>query len=471
MPPTLHVSYQQEQAAGRRVTWLEFLHDLVFAAALVGVGGILRYEASFVLFLGVAALLIPLWWSWHLAAAYTNRFAIDTIWYWALIPLQIFVVAALASTAPDALGTRANEFALAFVATRLVLAGLYGLVWQRSEGMRPYLNHMLIGFAIVVFIWLLSIFIPSPYHYIFWGVATLIDLGIPFAATMRGVPDTTSLDVPHMMERYSIATILVIGVAVLLVLFRASVEPVGVGPMLYGLFGLIILGSLGWLYLAHSSTSQLNSDAIAPTIWLYAHLPLVFSVTALTAGMQRPMFLAPDVVGGGYRWVVAGAILVFALAMMLLDMVTVRSAPPLSDNRLRLSLHGGMALVVVLLALIGGWLVPAIFLILLAVLCVLAVIVEQKPDMLMSGLSRPAAGEPATSGEEPAPEPAPTPAEDYAGAAGGEPAPAPATTEGEPAPATTEGEPAPATTEGEPAPPSEDKDQHHQGGADTEKLS
>jgi low temperature requirement protein LtrA len=87
----------------------------------------------------------------------------------------MFFVAALASTVPDALHGGQNAFVVAYVAVRVVLLVLYARVYRDLEVARPVAGWLFSVFSAAVVVWLVSLAVPTPWKYVLWGVALLME--------------------------------------------------------------------------------------------------------------------------------------------------------------------------------------------------------------------------------------------------------------------------------------------------------
>lgn len=159
IPPRLS---EEAEAEERRVTWLELLYDLVYVATIIQLGAYLSHNVSWMGVVGFGALFVPIWWSWTGLTFYANRFVVDDIWHRLLIFAQIAAVTILAVSVEAAIGERAVQFALAYVAVRVILIVLYWRAWRHIPQARPLVWRYGLGFSWAAAIYLLSVFAPNP---------------------------------------------------------------------------------------------------------------------------------------------------------------------------------------------------------------------------------------------------------------------------------------------------------------------
>ncbi len=375
-PPRLHTAHEGE--GERKITWLELFYDLVYVATIIQLGNVLSNNVSLLGFLGFVALFIPIWWSWTGITFYLNRFVVDDVWHRLLIFTQIFAIAILAISAEAAIGERASQFALAYVAVRMVLVALYLRSGRHVEHARPLTNRYAWGFSLAALFWLISAFVPSPFRYILWVVGMGIDFGVAVSPGTRKLHGLLPPDVPHMSERYGIFTIIVLGEAFVKVIGGASEEQLGFSSAILGIFGLAVACSLWWLYFDDVAGAAIRPVGLAPYVWIYSHLPLAIGLIAFAVGIKEVIVHPGDLLEAQYRWLISGAIALCLVFIALIDLVTTGAskASDARDSKVRAFFRFGSAAVVLLLAIFGGWLSPIIFIALVALACVIQIVID-----------------------------------------------------------------------------------------------
>lgn len=387
-PPKLH--QDREGHGERKVTWLELFYDLVYVATIIQLGNVLSNNVSLAGFLGFVALFIPIWWSWSGTTFFFNRIIADDIWHRLLIFSQMFAIAVLAISVSGAIGERSVQFALAYVAIRAVLILLYYHAGRHIPSARTLTNRYTLGFGLAATIWLASVFVPTPLRYWLWGVGMVIDFAVPLSPGTRRLNKLLPPDLEHMSERYGLLTIIVLGEAFVKVIGSAAEEQLGFAALGYGFFGLMIACSLWWLYFDKVAGSVNSPLGLAPYVWIYSHLPLTLGLTAYGVGIKKLVVLHHgDPFADKYRWLIAGAVALALLFTTLIDLATAASSRS-TGTRLRSSFRFGSVAVILLLPLAGGLLSPAIFIGLLALVCVSQIVF----DLVLEarGSIRPVAG-------------------------------------------------------------------------------
>ena len=125
-PLIVPVRLRSTGEGGRKVTWLELFFDLIFVAAVAQVAEPLRHDYTLAELTRFGPLFLLIWWAWTGQSVFATRFDTDDMLQRGLTLLQVFVVAAMAANAKDALDSRSSAgFAAAYAAVRFVLVAQY----------------------------------------------------------------------------------------------------------------------------------------------------------------------------------------------------------------------------------------------------------------------------------------------------------------------------------------------------------
>jgi low temperature requirement protein LtrA len=372
LPPTLHTAHEGEHE--RKVTWLELFYDLVYVAAIIQLGNTLSNDVSWGGFIRFVALFIPIWWSWTGITFYVNRFVVEDVVHRLLIFTQIGFIAVLAMSTQDAFGELGRQFTLAYVGIRAILIVLYVRAYRHLPEARPLTRRYAIGFTLAAAIWLISAFVPPPARYALWILGMAADFAVPL--TSRRLNALLPPDVPHMAERYGLFTIIVMGEAFVKVVSSAPADPLTLQPLALGALGLLIAGAVWWLYFDDVAGSPVKPTGRAPYVWIYSHLPLAIGLTAFGVAAKKMIFLpGVEAVPEKYRLLLGGALVLYLVFGMFIDLVTTRShntRPP----RTRAAWRFGAAAVIGVVTLLGGGLSPLLFMVILAATCVVPIAVD-----------------------------------------------------------------------------------------------
>lgn len=286
--PTLRIG--PDRTSMRHATWLELFFDLVFVAAVAELAHGLSDDLSLAGLLRFSILFLPVWWSWIGATYYSNRFDSDSTLHRILIFGQMAAAAAMAVNVHGGLGATAPGFALSYAAFRFILVGQYGLSWMAIPRARPLTRRFGTGFAIAALLWLVSVWVPSPWRFVLWGLGLAIDVGTPLFAGRLHVEHAPHGE--HLTERFGLFTIVVLGESIVGVVSGIVGESWTPSVLAVGFSGLGVAFAVWWIYfdcMGGGAVERLahHGDTVRYQTWLYAHLPLQLGLAGLGVSVEQ----------------------------------------------------------------------------------------------------------------------------------------------------------------------------------------
>ena len=324
-PPRLHLG--REGTASR----LELFFDLAYVLVIMQLAIAFVDDLSWAGLAQLTGLFIAIWFSWVGFTLYANRFDTDDLIFRLAKLLATGAIAGCAASAADAVGSKAVPFALCYLASRLIIFGLYLRAWRHLPDARPTINVYLIMIGVSSVLWAVSIATPSPTRYLLWGIAVAVDAVGPALATLRR--DKLPLHIEHLPERFALLVILVLGEAVgggVRGVHESGWAPPGVAV---AAVGFVIAAAMWWIYFdigARGSAEELeeaeeesgpDEEAVDERhdLFVYGHLPTTFGVVLAGVGIEE-LVLHPDkLLPSAYGWLLAGGIGLFlaGVAMIL----------------------------------------------------------------------------------------------------------------------------------------------------------
>tara|TARA_R110002096_G_scaffold77896_10_gene183473 strand:- start:45193 stop:47271 length:2079 start_codon:yes stop_codon:yes gene_type:complete len=378
--PRIHSPGHGEE---KKVGWLELFYDLIYVATFIQLGNALSHNLSIQGTLAFAGILVPLWLTWTAFTFYANRFEVDDLTHRALVFIQMFAIGGLAVSVGDVFGGDTTRFALVYTVARLVLVLLYARTYWQQKKARDMTSRYLLGFGVGVMLWGVSVFLPSPWVYVCWGVAVAIDLGLPLGRENRSLSGRYPLDAMHLSERYGLLTLIVLGESFVKVL--TSISDVGATPthLLTGGLGLTVVCSLWWIYFDDVAGSRIKGGDLSAICWLYSHLPLTIAIVGTGVSIKGVVFFdLTEVAPPGYRWLLCSSLAVAFFSVAAIDAVTERRQSEFGD-RFRTTTRFASALFVLLLAGAGASIPAWAFAGLVALCCLAQVLL----DLMMAPLA------------------------------------------------------------------------------------
>ena len=381
-PPRLRVN-RDSASEDRHATWLELFYDLVFVAAVSQLALKLSDEYSIVGLIRFAALFVPIWWAWVGHTFYLTRFDSDDAAHRLMTLAQMIFVASLAIHVPQGLENHAAGFALSYVGVRAILIAQYWRAGKYIPEAYPLTNRYARGFAVSAALWLVSAFVPSPWRFVLWAIAMVIDILTPLGAGLMHakIPPHFS----HLPERFGLFTIIVLGESVVATVQGAGKEGLEGASVVSALCGLIIAFALWWIYFndvraAETREVKSSSDVVSYQTWLYTHLPLTMAIVAAAVGVKHILTLeSGEQLPAIENWIFCASV---AIAMECLRVIFLHTPNTFCGPRIRQNLrrHDILAAMVLVCAPIGIWISSTLMMIAVAVLCVAQAAISLRPN-------------------------------------------------------------------------------------------
>jgi low temperature requirement protein LtrA len=248
---------------------------------------------------------------------------------------------------------------------------LYARVYRDVEVARPVAGWFILMFGIAVADWLISLAVPVPWKYVFWGIALAFEHIAPIRAwrLLRGVP----VDPRHIPERFGLLVIIVLGEGVIGVVLGTAEVSWTVRSGMVAFAGFLTGAAIWWLYFDFlDAASVVTRNVRSGITYVYAHYFVAAGITALGVGVKLAIFsLEPGTRYDHVGWVAAAGT---ALCMAGLAAIQLATPPALVDPDVVLRLV--TAAVAGLLVGLSWFLSPAVVLSLLAAALVSQVVVE-----------------------------------------------------------------------------------------------
>ncbi|HSO25181.1 MAG TPA: low temperature requirement protein A [Methanobacteriaceae archaeon] len=390
LPPRLRSLDEGEE---RHAEWLELLYDLVFVAAISILALNLSADYSFYGLLKSIPLFFVIWWAWVGHTFFLTRFGTDDLLNRFLTMLQMIAVAALAVNVENAYSFSGSSFAVSYAFLRIILVLEYYMAGKHIKEAKPLTNHYFKGFGLAALLWFISAFVPIPFRFILWGIAIVIDIITPITASeeqFKLPPHST-----HLPERFGLFTIILIGEAVVSIVFTINTVGFMFLAEITGIFGLIIAFCIWWSYFeeaqgAEAKVIESGNKVSKYQLWLYSHFPLLLGVVTVAIGIKHIIYLDLEEFLPSYEvW-----LLCFSLALTFLSLNLIHlSSFSLEEckNRVLIIFRMPYYIIMVLVLLTGflGQIIPGwAFLGILTVLCLIKVILSLRevPDDLVCEL-------------------------------------------------------------------------------------
>ena len=368
------VPHRQAEAG----TWLELFFDLVYVAILIELGNRLSHDLSIPGLLQFLFLFVIVWWSWLDKVLYNRYFPNDDIGQRLLTFFYMALMGLMAFNIHDVTGSTASNFLLAYAASKFVLVLMYVKVWIQYPQYRPMTRTYIVIFSVGTIAWL-AIALFAPTNFILWALVTGIGIVLQIVMTIgQSGNNKRSFETPpmkkhYMRHRFGELTIIVLGEFFIKVITNSSEREVHLVTLLYFFLLLSISIGLWWLYFDHQEHSALAKRRSLTEIWIYIHYPLLAAITAYGVVGSKVMALIPgETMSDPKRWLFCGA-LATAIACTAVIEWAMRERDGAMSRRPQTLIRILGAIVLILLALLGGGLGVPLFISIIAVIIIILV--------------------------------------------------------------------------------------------------
>ncbi len=324
------------QDSNRSATRLELFFDLAFVLFVARCADVLAKNETWTGGLEFAAVLAVGWWAWASSTLYANRFDTDDTLFRLLTFAGMAGVIGMAASVDKVGSAQSGWFAAAYVLLRVVLIAGYLRAWWHVPDARRTIRPYLLGHGAGAVVWAVSIAVPEPWRYVLWGIGVGVDLLGPTLAAR--LDDAVPLHMEHLPERFGLFVILVLGESVAAAVTGIHDGGWKPGVITTAVLAFLVTGALWWSYFdltggaakrrlleeGHDNTRQGVHD-----FYVYAHLPVALSLTAIAVGLEHAVLHgSDDHLSAGTRGVLGVGVAGYLLSATVIQAVLSRQYRP-----------------------------------------------------------------------------------------------------------------------------------------------
>ena len=162
-------------------------------------------------FLQFAAIFYFLWMTWASFSFFYNRFNVDDALQRLLVFAQMFCIGGMAVSVAGVFDGDHMVFISCLATARIIIASMYARAWHAGGAGADMAQLYSILSCISAALWAVSLTAPSPWTYLLWGLAALVDFYGPISRRVREMDSQHPTDGGHIVERFGLLTIIVLG--------------------------------------------------------------------------------------------------------------------------------------------------------------------------------------------------------------------------------------------------------------------
>lgn len=311
----------------RRVSFLELFYDLVYVVLIsqishtlsenISLAGIGSYIFLFVL---VCSAWINGTWYYDLHGRNDLRTRVFTF-------LQMFTVVFMSVFVHNAIGEGSFGFALSYSAFMLILTYMWWRTGVYDPNHRPISHPYSLIFLISATLFIISVFVRTPWRFYIWGFTLLITVLNPLITLVlvKNNPKAqaelllTYSFSPALVERFGLFTIIVLGeVIVSVVVGVVGLHYINLSVSLTVTLGMLIAIEIWWIYFDFISHHLPITNQRTRFGWLYLQPTMTMGISATGAGILNAIVHSGDSLSFAVRWLLVGSIAVALISIAFL---------------------------------------------------------------------------------------------------------------------------------------------------------
>jgi low temperature requirement protein LtrA len=277
----------------RASTPLELLFDLCFVVAVASAAQALHHDlVGGQIWHGLVNYLViffAIWWPWMNFTWFASAYDTDDVQYRLLTFVQIAGVLVVAAGVPAAFNHHDFTTMVAgYIVMRIALVAQWIRAAREDPTRRDVALRFAVGITLIQVGWIIRLLIGwSEVGYLTFVVLGVLELAVPAWAERAG-PETP-WHAGHIVERYGLFTIIVLGECVLATttaVQTAFVEGGVAAPLLMvAVGGLLLVFALWWAYFKREPDIGHHRSMRTMLGWGYGHYFVFAAVAALGAGL------------------------------------------------------------------------------------------------------------------------------------------------------------------------------------------
>ena len=277
----------------RASTPLELLFDLCFVVAVASVAQALHHDLVVgQVWHGLVNYLViffAIWWPWMNFTWFASAYDTDDVQYRLLTFVQIAGVLVVAAGVPAAFNEQDFTTMVAgYIVMRIALVAQWVRAAREDPTRRAVALRFAVGITLIQVGWVIRLLVGwSEVGYLTFVVLGVLELAVPAWAERAG-PETP-WHAGHIVERYGLFTIIVLGECVLATTtaVQTALDAGGVAAplLMVAVGGLLLVFALWWAYFKREPDIGHHRSLRTMLGWGYGHYFVFAAVAALGAGL------------------------------------------------------------------------------------------------------------------------------------------------------------------------------------------
>ena len=307
-------------------TSLELLFDLIFVVAIATAGQQLHHAIvedhllqSLALYLMV---FFALWWAWMnftwFASAYDNDDALSRV----ITMVQMLGALVIAAGIPEAFQKQDFDIIIVgYVIMRLALVCQWIRAAKHDPERKSTIYRYVIGISIIQVFWLFFHFSPVNFTIYLFILLAIAEMSVPIFAEKHGATPWHS---EHIVERYSLLTIIVLGESIVASSYAISDalknQVINTELIFLTIGGVMMMFTMWWMYFDRNVEVRAENQKHT-FIWGYGHFFIFVSIAAAGAALAAAVDVSvghADISDRYEGCIIALTVILYSISLWLL---------------------------------------------------------------------------------------------------------------------------------------------------------
>jgi low temperature requirement protein LtrA len=261
-----------------------------------------------------------LFWAWAGPTFYADRFDTDDSLNRLLFILFMFGMGGMTIFTQTAHGAGVYGFIGSYIFIRSLTVFLYFRAARYLDRGKDFVNSIGLGFLIAVGVWGISLLLPSPWRYMVWLMAMVIDFGTPWFIAKHLVP--LPLHRSHINERFGLFTIIILGEGIAAIIHGLPKETIDTSTLFGALIAFVVVLSYWWLYFSRFFGHRIRTVLHAQFSWLYIHVGLLLAMALSLTTLRQSLEHIAEPLPFLLHWTLSASVGLVLLAFAAMSWIT-----------------------------------------------------------------------------------------------------------------------------------------------------
>lgn len=270
----------------KRASWLELFYDLAFVALVAQLTYLAaKHHHNLSDILNIIIIAYTIFFTWWTTTVNRNLQSSEDRFDQIAVQLKVAGAFVMSIAMADVFDGNYAGYFVALGCIRVVQVALLFRLYALDRAHAPKTYNIATGIIIAAGLWIISGFVPAPYHFVIAAAALALDMLSPLTQGKGNA--VRLLNVHHLQERLGLFLMLVLGESMLVVAL-ANTSASSETSLPHVVFsGLLIIIVIWWLYFDYLERCAAGRRPRQLFWYLQAHCLLFLSLIFVAAGYKN----------------------------------------------------------------------------------------------------------------------------------------------------------------------------------------